>query len=207
MTDPLTSRDRVVLMALMALNEEVSNAVLKERVGFTLEGAARRRLNDLGLVTSTKRGHPLWHELTDKGWAWCWDEMAQQAPARSDSGTRGLYAVLAGLRRYLERADLRLSDVFGLPARGEDQPLADRIRSAYRRLAVEPGDWVSLTDVRRLLDGADRTEVDESLRRLEREPDVHLVPETDQRRLTPADRESAIRIGGKDKHLLKVDRP
>jgi hypothetical protein len=186
-------------MALMALNEEVTNRVFKERCGFTLDGEARRRLNDAGLVKSEMRERAYWHQVTDDGWAWCWDEMAQPAPDRSDSGTRALYAVLAGLRRYLDRADLRLADMFGV------DPLEARIRAAYRQLAQAPGDWVGLAKVRELLNGAPTAEVDDALRRLEREPDVHIVPETDQRQLTPADRSAAVRIGGKENHLLKVD--
>lgn len=85
MTDTLTPRDRAVLMALMALNEEVTNAVLKERVGFTLEGSARVRLNQAGLVDSKMPGRSYVHELTDKGWSWCWDEMTQAAPPKADS--------------------------------------------------------------------------------------------------------------------------
>ena len=201
MTASLTPRDRVVLLALMALNEEVSNADLKERVGFTLDGQPRLRLNKLGLVDSTKPGRAYRHVLTDQGWAWCWDEMAQPAPARADGGTRALYALLLPLRRFMERGDLRLADVFGVMPAG---PLEERIRAAYRELASQPGDWVSLTQVRALL-GATKDEVDAILVRLEREDDVHIVPETDQRRLRPVDRAAAVRIGGKDKHLLKVD--
>jgi hypothetical protein len=199
-TASLTPRDRVVVMALMSLNEEVTNRVLKERVGLTLDGAALRRLNEAGLVKSTKRGSAYVHEVAEDGWAWCWEEMARPAPAGSDSGTRSLYAVLAGLRRYLERTDRRLADVYGV------DPLESRIRVAYWQLAARPGEWVSITEVRRLLDGTPTEQVDDALRRLERERDVHIVPQTDQRLLTPADRAAAVQIGGKDKHLLKVDR-
>src|SRR5262249_1133506 len=182
MTASLTPRDRVVVMALMALNEEVTNRAFKERAGFTLEGEARKRLNNAGLVKSEKRGPAYWHQVTDDGWAWCWDEMAQPAPDHSDSGTRALYAMLAGLRRYLDGADLKLAAVFGT------DPLESRIRAAYWQLAKEPGDWVGLAAVRDLLDGTPTDEVDDALRRLVRQPDVDIVPETDQRQLTPADR-------------------
>jgi hypothetical protein len=200
MAASLTPRDRVVVMALMALNAEVTNRVFKERAGLTLEGKALQRLKSAGLVESTKRGSAYWHSVTDGGWAWCWEEMTQPAPGGSDSGTRSLYAVLAALRRYLDGADLKLSNVFGV------DPLEARIRAAYWQLAKAPGDWVGLAKVRDLLDGAPTVEVDDALRRLEREPDVHIVPETDQRQLTQADRAAAVRIGGMENHLLKVDR-
>jgi len=200
MTASLTPRDRVLVMALMALDEEVTNRTFKERCGFTLDGEARRRLNKEGLVDSEKRGPAYWHHVTEDGKAWCWDEMTQPAPDHSDGGTRALYTVLAGLRRFLDRADLELGDVFRV------DPLEARIRAAYRQLAKAPGDWVGLAKVRELLNGAPTAEVDDALRRLEREPDVHIAPETDQRQLTPADRAAAVDIGGKQNHLLKVDR-
>jgi hypothetical protein len=199
-TASLTPRDRAVVMALMALSAEVTNRAFKERAGLTLEGEALRRLNKAGLVKSSKRGSAYWHEVTEAGWAWCWAEMTQAAPDRSDSGTRSLYAVLAGLRRYLDAAGLKLADVFG------GDPLEARIRAAYWQLAQAPGDWVGLAKVRSLLDGTPTEEVDDALRRLVRQPDVDIAPETDQRQLTPADRAAAVHIGGRENHLLKVDR-
>jgi hypothetical protein len=82
-----------------------------------------------------------------------------------------------------------------------------RIRVAYAQLAAEAGDWVSVARVRGLLADIPRVELDEALREIERRADVYIAPETDQRRLTPTDRAAAVRIGGKDKHLLKVEPP
>jgi hypothetical protein len=201
-TDTLTPRDRVVLMALMAMNEEVTNAVLKERVGFILEGPARLRLNQAGYVDSRMPGRAYVHELTDKGWAWCWDEMTQTAPPKADSGTRSLYAVLRGLRRYLDSKDLRLADVFGVT----ETTLASRLRMAYESAATGLDDWVPLAAIRTQLGDAPRSEVDAEILRLERLSTVNLVPQTDQAQITPTDEAAALRIGGKDKHLLRFGR-
>lgn len=200
MTESLTARDRAMVMALMTINEEVTNKALHERLGFRIEGEARRRLNAAGVVESTKVGQAYRHTVGDKGWAWCWEEMARPAPARSDSGVRSLYAVLAGLRGYLERTNRSLEDVYGV------DPLESRIRAAYWKLASEPGEWVKTTDLRKEFADVSAGELDAALRTAEREPDFHVVPETDQRVLTPADRAAAVTIGGKDKHLFRVDR-
>ena len=203
MTEPLTPRDRVVLMALMALNKDVTNAVLKEEVGFTLEGSARKRLNDNKMVSSSKRGRAYVHELTDEGWAWCWDELAEPTPAGADSGTRSLYAVLRGLRRYLDSANLRLADVFGLT----ETTLEGRLRAAYADLARREQDWVSLTAIRAHLRGVPREDLDALLVRLdavEGGAGIDLVPQADQGKLTRDDRAAAIRIGNQDKHLLRL---
>ncbi|MEJ2578492.1 MAG: hypothetical protein P8Z68_05275 [Kineosporiaceae bacterium] len=229
----------------MAVNEEVSNPILRERTGLQVDRAARERLVAAGLLVGERRGRAIWYELTDAGWAWCGRELSGPFPPGSDTGTRGLYAVLAGLRVHLTRADLRLSEVFGREteigaaagpaATGKptgdgaagpgDAPGAapgaapertsgtapetgpgERIRAAYRELAGRPGDWVSLSPVRDRLADVPKADVDEALRQLEREPDVHLAPETAQFDLTAADRAAAVRIGGKDNHLIKVDR-
>jgi hypothetical protein len=86
-------------------------------------------------------------------------------------------------------------------------PLENRIREGYRKLATMPGEWVGLAKLRDLLDGVPRETVDKTLRRLDRLSDVHLAPEPNQRQLTPIDRAAAVDIGGKDNHLLKVDAP
>jgi hypothetical protein len=189
-------------MALMALNEEVTNAVLKERVGLTLEGPARIRLNQAGFVDSNKPGRSYIHELTDKGWAWCWDEMTQTVPPRADSGTRSLYAVLRGLRRYLDSQDLRLADVFGIT----EITLADRLRAAYEKAAAGLDDWVPLASIREQLSDVPRAEIDAEILRLEDLSTLDLVPQTDQARITAADKSAALRMGGKDKHLLRFGR-
>lgn len=200
MTASLTPRDRVVVMALMSLNAEATTKDLKDRFGLDLTGEARRRLNGAGLVTSTKRGRSFVHALDDKGWDWCWNEMTESAPAGSRAEIRTLYAVLGGLRHFLDRTNRSLDDVFGVDV------AESRIRAAYWALADAPAAWVRITDVRKRLDDLPAEQVTEALARLERERDVHLVPETDQQRLTSADRDAAVHVGGKDKHLLRVDR-
>ena len=40
---------------------------------------------------------------------------------------------------------------------------------------------------------------------MERLPDVHLVPEADQKLLTSAERAAAVAIGGTFKHLLAME--
>ncbi|GAA0961160.1 hypothetical protein [Actinocorallia libanotica] len=95
----------------------------------------------------------------------------------------------------------------GTAAEGAGTDLADLVREAYWRLAREPQDWVSLTRLRPLLGNASRQEVDETLRRMERLPDVHLVPEADQKTLTGDDRAAAVLVGGVSKHLLAIEAP
>ena len=204
----LTPRDRVVLMALA---EEVTNNELQERVGFKLEGADRKRLNDEGLVHTEMDVRPFRHRLTKTGFSWCRRELSAPVPARSTSGTRSLYAVLAGLDRYLQRAGVELDDIFRpLPSDlsdGELATLETRIRTAYSDLAGEPGDWVGLVEVRRQLRGTPREQVDAALLRLSTADGVSIVPDANQGGLTPEDRAAAVVIGGKDRHLITIREP
>lgn len=82
--------------------------------------------------------------------------------------------------------------------------LEQQIRRAYWALA-NGRTWVLLTEVRDLID-ATKGEIDAALRLMERQTGVHLAPEADQKQLTRADRDAAVRIGGRDKHLIAITR-
>ncbi|MFI7617147.1 hypothetical protein ACIBP6_38560 [Nonomuraea terrae] len=201
------TRERALLLGLMTLGGSASNPDLKAHIGYALDGAARTRMNKLGLVASDKPGRAYHHTLTEDGWAWCVEELSGTAPAKTGSLGRTLYQVLDLLRGYLDASDLSLAE-FVVKARGDETPqddLTQAIRDAYWRLAREPQDWVLLTRLRPCLGDAPRAEVDEALRRMERLPDVHLAPEADQKTLTGADREAAVLVSGIRKHLLAIE--
>lgn len=205
----LTPTEVSTLFVLMAEVREVPNAELTGRFGLKLEPASRNKLNDLKLVESRRERNRWYHVLADEGWARCAEEMT--VPRRG-AGHAALYATMAGLSRYLDRIDRRLSDVY-LPYDDEPTPeppappaadLGERIRAAYRSLVASPGGWVSLTRLRPALGDVPRAEVDDALRRLYREPDVNLVPESNQKVLTPEDRAAAVHVGDQDKHLIGI---
>lgn len=201
----LSLPQRAVLFTLMAEARELTNAELKEIAGVTLDGKPRQRLNGTHpdhpgatrLVTSVKRGRSFVHELTDDGWAWCRRELGAPAPSRAGSAGGALHAVLAGLGRYLERSDQRLSDVF--------HPDAERqIRRAYETAAREPGAQVRLSTLREHLEGLPRQAVDSALTRMMDAGTARLTAETNQKTLSPDDRAAAVHVGGEDRHLLAL---
>ncbi|MCK9923634.1 hypothetical protein MXD61_17455 [Frankia sp. AgPm24] len=222
----LTGRQAAFLIALLAQRQPISNGELRDRFGFTLVGDDRRRLNDLGLINSSKiRGHgnTLFHEATDAGWARGRRELAPRAePVRISVPAGLLFALAEGVHRFLDRADQTIGDVLGDhtptaaealeqgpdPAAGQPDsdavPLEAAIRAAYARLAAAPYDWVRLTELRPLLGGAARTQVDQVLRRMARQDDVRVVPDEDRRSLTAGDHAAAVRIGDQDNHLLLI---
>ncbi|GGT23551.1 hypothetical protein ACFFV7_28885 [Nonomuraea spiralis] len=198
------------LLVLAVEAREMSNSELKEHYRLTIDGKKRQRLNDLKLVESRqpRRGRAFVHVLTDSGWARLADDLRSGTiPPQTGSSGAIARALLAWLPRFMRRTDQRLSEIFEPEPEAPPAGLESRVRAAYAELAAEPGAWVSLTPLRRLLPGVPKAEVDEALVLMERLPDVNLVPESNQKTLTPEDREAAVIIGEQDKHLLWIGKP
>ncbi|MFJ4101246.1 hypothetical protein [Amycolatopsis japonica] len=208
MTDRLGQKQTAAMLALMVVAREVSNPELREIVGFALDGKERRQLNGLDLVASEQRGRPFYHELTERGWAWCEEELSQEeAPPPRGSLGSALYVVLGGLGRHLRREKLRLADLFMPEVDLTVEEIESRIRLAYRKLSRSPRDWVALVELRPMLGEASTVDVDAVLKELSRSGQAHLVPESNRKALTAADHEAAIRIGGEDNHLISIEAP
>jgi hypothetical protein len=88
------------------------------------------------------------------------------------------------------------------PEVAEDVP--SLIRRAYSRVTSAPGAWVGLDRVRAALAGVERDEVDAALRKLEREPDINIAPESDQKAGTLA---RVLLVGGGEPGSPASDRP
>lgn len=213
----LSLPDFAALVVLAVEAGEVSNTDLKQRHKLTIDGQRRIRLNDMKLVESRKSGRVFVHALTDSGWARLAEDLRTGTlPPQTGSSGAMARALLTWLPRYMARTDQRLADVFhpgeetggetGGGTSGPDE-LETRIRDAYAELATRPDAWVSLADLRILLADVPRARVDRTLVLMERLPDVNLVPESNQKTLTPQDRESAVLIGDQHKHLLWIGRP
>ncbi|MGV0813010.1 hypothetical protein ABQF34_13705 [Mycolicibacterium boenickei] len=202
--DELTGSEQAVLLVLMAESRPVPNPEL-ERLGPKLDKPQRDRLNRLGLIETTGT-RPLVHELTDAGWAVCRALLGADAPPRSTGQGRALYTLLAALHRYFEHAELVPADVF-LPADVSvpDENPEVQLRSAYAGLAARPGGWVSLLHLRQAVPELTRPTVDAALISLYQQPGVSLIPEENQKVLTPADRDAAVEIGHQDKHLIAIE--
>lgn len=214
----LTGTERAVLIVLMAESRPVANPELAA-LGPALDKPGRDKLNALGLIESERVKGRYVHELTDHGWALCRDIIAAGPPPRSTGPAKTLYTVLGALGRYLQRSELSLAELFW-PAGAseaetpeaetpetktpEAETLEDRVRMAYVRLAPRPGGWVRLAELRAALEDA-RGDVDTALTALSRAPGVSVIPEEDQKKLTPDDRAAAVMIGDRPKHLIAIE--
>jgi hypothetical protein len=197
--------ERATLFALMAQGREVSNKELETLYKITLNKASRNKLNRDGLIVSTKQKIGLVHELTDKGWAWIRKEFTQSPPQVRGGGAlvAALYAALATIGGGLDRRGLSLADLLdkSVGAGGTKE----RILAAYRRLAKRPQDWVYLSELRPLIPGASKAQVDGALKEMYREKIIRLTLEEDQKSLTKPQRDAAIRIGVDDMHLIAME--
>jgi hypothetical protein len=214
----LSTKERAALLALLGAARRLSNPELEDLAGFRLQGAERRRLNNLGFVESKgKPGRALFHELTPAGRAWCADELTAGPGGQQSKVMEGaFYLVLGGLAGYLERTGLELPEVFqaaadSLGAHVPEKPSAAdvnaRIEGAYDELADGPGDYVRLHELRVLLSDIGRADIDAALGAMYRAHLVNLVSQANQEALTDADRVAALEIGGSRKHRIAIERP
>jgi hypothetical protein len=208
MTNRLGHKQTAAMFTLLVLGREVSNPELREIVGFTLDSKERVELNKHGYVTSRKRGRPLAHTITERGIAWCRDEFGQETPPPPHARSLlvpAMYRLFSGINAYLLRERLSLSDLFAQQVELTDGEIEDRIRTAYRKLAGASQDWVALVDLRPLLGGAARADVDKVFKDLSRAGQINLAPDSNRKALTTVDHDAAIVIGGEANHLLAIE--
>jgi hypothetical protein len=199
----LSIAQRSVLLTLMIKNAPVSNQFFRNN-GTNLDETKRGDLEKRGWITIA-RG-PLVYTLTEKGWSEVKKEIQAETPPRAGAMGGTLYMLLNFLHGYFERNDLSAPEFFGSGAapRAVQTDLETRIRKTYAEMAPRSGDYVMLDDLRRALSGATKTSVDQALRELDRAPDIHLAPESNQKVLTASQRAAAIRIGRQDMHLIAI---
>lgn len=191
----------------------MANAYLTKNRRLELKADSRKKLEARGLINVRKEGRFYFLELSERGWGWCREQLDAEVPPRAGHGGAAAYAILNGLRRFLDRKDLSLADLFEWPADAEPaasdiEPAAGdvemRIRKAYGELASRPGAWVGLADIRSRLGALAKPDVDRVLVQMNRGSDVHIVPESNQKILTDRDREAAVSIGNQDRHLIAI---
>jgi hypothetical protein len=219
--DELSVKERAVLFALLGEARQVSNLELETLIGFRLVGPERRRLNDHKLVESTKVARGAYaHELSDAGWRWCAQDLAAGPASGGSSLERAHYLVFGVFARYLSAAGLSLAEfVTAAPRTSRDggpQParrprgrhavdVAALVEAGYRELAPASGEFVRLRELRARLAGVPRHDVDSALAVMFTSQRINLIPQENQQALSAADRESALRIGGENKHLISIE--
>jgi hypothetical protein len=90
-------------------------------------------------------------------------------------------------------------------ARAEVSNMESRILDAYRHEATRTNGWVKLSDLRDALGAAERSDVNRALVDLANNRRIVLIPEENQKTLTPVSRAAALRYGGEDQHLIRIE--
>lgn len=202
MANQLKNADRAALLALMGAGGAASNTELEAIAGFRLDGEPRRGLNKALLVESTRTGNkPFNHTLTRSGWAWCAEELSADLPEKPGPLGGALYAVLRGLDGALESRNLTLISFLSSGVRNIEVD----IRAAYQKLADKRRAMVRLADLRPLLNGASRADVDEALKAMSKGGRARLMPDSNRKTLTEADHKAAIQLSRQDNHLIVIE--
>ena len=214
----LTGVEQAVLLVLMAEGRPVPNPEL-EKLGPALKKSYRDRLKDRKLI-DVMPGVPMKLELIEKGYDLCSQLIGTEPPVGVRGQNKALYTLMKALRRYFDREGLELSEVFNTNEGEEpsdvkpavpsaksisEGDLQTRVRSAYNRLADEPGSLVRLSRLRAELADVPRRDLDATLVEFNHQRGVSLVPQEDQKLLTDEDRTAAVRIGVKDNHLIAIE--
>ena len=207
--DDLTPTESAILVVLMSENRDIRNPDLEKDFGFELKKPSRDKLNRLNYLQTRTEGRVMVHRLGDAAWDLLRKPLNFDG-ARPRAFGAALGSLLAAVRRDLERSNRSLAMAFAPEQAGPTPPpaveadLTDRIREVYVANASAPGAWVSIADIRRKLDDVAPATLDAALRRLEQAADVNIVPESNQKALSEADRQAAVTIGDQPKHFLAI---
>lgn len=190
---------RATLLVLLMANREVSNTELANDHKIRLGPADRDALNEDGLLKSALDTKPFTHRITDEGIEWCMKDLVQgEPPSRSGPLSRMYAELLRRIVHYLQRRGT-LADAI------RAGQLESLIRAVYFDLAARPQEWIRLARIRPMLDGEDKSDVDEALLKMMKEGTAFLAPDSNRKVLTDADHEAAVRVGGEDKHLIVIE--
>jgi len=81
------------------------------------------------------------------------------------------------------------------------------VRTAYAEtiayIGKPAGTWVGFAELREMA-GLRPADFNAAIRALEQQPDVNIVPESNQKMLRPQDREAAVVIGDQPKHVIAI---
>lgn len=118
------------------------------------------------------------------------------------------------LRREIDARESAAQDVPKAPA-GDAAPaganaqvaqVEQRIKDIYDELALDNESWISMADLRdRLGEDVPRAEVDRIIKEMSRAGRVHVAPESNRKTLTDRDHAAALRLGGEQQHILRIE--
>ncbi len=203
----LTTPARQALLALLLFGAEAAtNPALQERFALKIAKESREQLERARLIAVSKTGNTFFHRLTDKGRDRASEELSTQAPAGTTAGVRLLYAMANVLSNVMAQHGIKAHQVFGgaVDVDVAGPQVQQQIIESYSRLTKRRGAFVSLAKLRESLPSVPWDEMSKALKIMDRERQIQLDPDPNPGALPAEARDSAIRIGGEDKHLMTV---
>jgi hypothetical protein len=183
--------------------------------------AERETLKQSGLITVEQRGRSFWLEVTDRGWRWAEEHLADPLPDRTHGGAFVLRAWLMRLQSFMQARGVGLAEVLSPQAEEEaksentgptDEPptldyarLRERIRKAY--LDVTGGSFnqrALLRDIRARLAGVNRNLLDNALERMHFEEGTMLMGLDNPREITSDVHDAMLVFRGEPMHILWI---
>ena len=204
----------------------------KKEIKPELDSPVRQRLIDAGLIEAEKRkpesggrSRPLMYiALTDQGWAWLSEHFDAKLPPRANTAET-LQLLLARLKAYFDATRISLAEfINSSPDHQERPPLTDldhqkkeplpaelnrQIKEAYYRLSEgRPNIRVRLADLRSVLPGVPRGQLDAALLNIETQDYASLYRMDDPLEIRPEDRDAVLRTpSGEERHIIYFGGP
>lgn len=127
------------------------------------------------------------------------ESILAHAHTMSDADLAKLHAAITEIHHGRQAK----SSALGHAAKSVD--VKSRIRSEMQQLQREPGDWVSIADLRDRLGDVSQAQFDAAVKEMVmHDQNLNLIPEADQTSLRQRDHEAAIWLGGEYKHLISM---
>lgn len=164
----------------------------------------RRPLLAGGLIEETPAGRSKKLTLTDAGWHYLSTHMTDSINARAVVTTANvLQGVLGTVHAYMQGADVNLAEIFSpkLKIDFNADTFWNRLLRSWRRLR-ETDDGIRLEKLRPAFGDVPRARLDSVLLELQKQGKIVIYPYDDGERVTPEVREAALRVNGRELHII-----
>lgn len=192
----------LILFRLVFTGEEPKISDLSQ-----LKPKARRELVDAGFIELEKCGRAQHILLTDRAWAWVEKNLVTRFN-RNAKPHEAFEGLLQRLHNYLEARDLALVEFLQStkPEPAEAEDIYSQIREGYMRLSGGHRNVrVRLKDLRSMLSGVAREQLDAALLDLQKQGRLVLMHLDDPQERTYEDEQAAIEILGNKRHILYME--
>ncbi len=172
----------------------------------------RRPLLARGLIEESLVGRAKKLSLTDAGWHYLATHMTDSVKTASAAGSSSvLQGLLAAMHRHMQKTDVTLAELFSPitetaseTSTGQDaseDALWNRVSRSWSRLQ-EADDGIRLEKLRSAFADVARERLDSALLAWQKQSKIVIYPYDDGERVTPEVRDAALRVSGRELHII-----